>query len=83
MKAHGSTILVLGDGGPCQSRFPEFGSCPRSPPISPTLSAQGEDAVNDGLRGAARAMTGTRRAIVETGFAFAAVAGEPTPGGAF
>ena len=27
-------------------------------------------------------MTGTRRAIVETGFAFAAVAGEPTPGGA-
>ena len=44
----------------------------------PTLSAQGDD----GLRGAPRAMTGTRRAIVETGFAFAAVAGEPTPGGA-
>ena len=49
----------------------------------PTLSAQGEDAVNDGLRGAARAMPGTRRAIVETGFAFAAVAGQPTAGGAF
>ena len=48
----------------------------------PTLSAQGDDAVDDGLRGAPRAMTGTRRAIVETGFAFAAVAGEPTPGGA-
>ena len=48
----------------------------------PTLSAQGDDAVDDGLRGAPRAMTGTRRAIVETGFAFAAVAGEPTAGGA-
>ena len=33
----------------------------------PTLSAQGDDAVDDGLRGAARAMTGPRRAIVETG----------------
>ena len=34
MKAHGSTILVLRMAVRVKARFPEFGSCPRSPPIS-------------------------------------------------